>query len=106
MSMIFRTTFLLSYLLLLHELRVGAVVDDALTEDRSGEGAVDLLGVDVLELAIEDKVIALGAKADGGGLSEEDKSKDVAVLMSVSNAPAHDNWTAAHRPFCDFPKRT
>lgn len=71
------------YFLLLHELGVGAIVHDILSENRSSEWAVDLFGIDVLELSVQDKVIALGAKADGGGLAKQDEGKDVAVLYKV-----------------------
>ena len=67
-------------LLLLHELRVGAVIDNIPTKDRSGENSVDLLGVDVAKLAVEDKLVALGSHVDGGLLAEQDEGKDVAVL--------------------------
>lgn len=50
----------IAYLLLLHELRVGAVVYDILSEHRRRKWRVDFLSADVLELAIEDEVIALG----------------------------------------------
>lgn len=54
----------LDELLLLHELGVGAVVDNIGTEDGSGEGAVDFFGVDILELAVEDEVVALSTETD------------------------------------------
>jgi hypothetical protein len=54
-----------AHLLLLHELRVGAVVDDILAKDRCAEWGVDLLGVDVLDLSVEDEVVASGIEADG-----------------------------------------
>jgi hypothetical protein len=67
-------------LLLLHQLRVGAVVDDILAKDRCRELAVDLLGVDILDLAIEDEVVAGCVKAHGHFLTKEDKGEDIAVL--------------------------
>lgn len=72
-----------AYLLLLHELGVGAVVDDILAEHRGGERVVDLLSVDVLQLAIEDEVVALGAQADGGLLAEKNEGEDIAVLLTA-----------------------
>ena len=71
------------YLLLLHELGVGAVVDDILAEDGGGERVVDLLSVDILQLAVEDKVVALGSQADGGLLAQQDKGEDIAVLFTA-----------------------
>lgn len=68
------------YLLLLHELGVGAVVDDVASKDRSGQDGVDLLGVHILELAVENEVVALGADGDGGSLAKEDESEDITIL--------------------------
>jgi hypothetical protein len=50
-----------SYLLLLHELRVGAIVDNMATENGGSERGVDLLGIDIAQLAIEDELVSLGA---------------------------------------------
>src|SRR5690606_8972227 len=54
------------YLLLLHELRVGAVVDHIPSEDRGGQASVDFFGVDVLELAVEDEVVSRRSHGDRG----------------------------------------
>lgn len=70
---------------LLHELAIGAIVNDVASEDRSGQGTVDLFSVDVLGLAVQDELVALGADVDGGLLAEEDKGKDVAELHRRSN---------------------
>lgn len=70
------------YLLLLHQLGVRAVVDDVLAKHRGSQNVVNLLGVDVLELAIEDEVIAGQAYCDGRLLSEEDKGEYIAVLIA------------------------
>jgi hypothetical protein len=68
------------YLLLLHELGIGAVIDDIATKDRRRQHSIDFLGIDVLELAVENKVVAGGANSDGGLLAEKNKGKDVAKL--------------------------
>jgi hypothetical protein len=73
-----------AHLLLLHELGVGAIVDDILAEDGGGERAVDLLGVDVLDLSVEDEVVALGVEADSHLATEENESEHIAVLLPVS----------------------
>jgi hypothetical protein len=73
-------TFVVSHLLLFHELGVGAIIDDILAEDRSGENGVDFLGTHILELAVEDEVVSGRANSDSGFLSEEDKGEDIAVL--------------------------
>jgi hypothetical protein len=44
---------------------------------------VDLLGVDILQLAIEDKVVALGSQADSGLLAQQDKGEDITVLFTA-----------------------
>lgn len=67
-------------LLLLHELGVGAVVYDVGAEDGDRERAVDLLCVDVFELAVQDEFVALDAEVDGCFLAEEDEGEDIAVL--------------------------
>lgn len=71
----------LAYLLLLHQLRIGTIVDDILAEYRCGERAVDLFRIHILELSVEDEVVSSGANSDSGFLSEEDKGEDIAVLV-------------------------
>lgn len=66
--------------LLLHQLAVGAIVDDISAEDGSGQDAVDLFSVDVLGLAVQNELVALGADVDGGLLAKENKGKDIAKL--------------------------
>jgi hypothetical protein len=58
------------YLLLFHQLRIRAVVDNILAKDGGGKGTVDLLGVNMAELAIEDELVALCANIDCGFLAE------------------------------------
>ena len=53
------------YLLLFHEFRVGAVVDNVGSEDRRCKLAVDFFGVDILQLSIEDELVAFNAEVDG-----------------------------------------
>jgi hypothetical protein len=65
---------------LLHELRVGAVVDDILAEDRRRQDGVDFLGANVADLAVQDEVVALGSDIDGRLLAEKDEGEAVAVL--------------------------
>lgn len=69
------------YLLLLHEFGVGAVVDDIGTEDRGGDGTVDLLCVDILELAVENEFVAVDAEVNRRLLSKEDEGEDISVLF-------------------------
>jgi len=74
-----------AHLFLLHELRVGAVVHDILAKDRCAERGVDLLGVDVLDLSVEDEVVAGGVEAHSHLAAEEDKGEDIAILLPVSH---------------------
>ena len=73
----------MAHLLLLHELRVGTVIDDILAEHGSREGRVDLLGIDILDLSVEDKVVASSVEADRHLATEEDKGEDWAILLVV-----------------------
>lgn len=52
------------YLLLLHKFRVGTVVDNIRSEDGCCKLAVDFFGVDVLQLSIEDELVAFNSKVD------------------------------------------
>lgn len=67
-------------LLLFHELRVWAIVDDILAENRRGERRINLLGVDILEFAVENEVIALRTDCNSHLLAEENEGKDIAEL--------------------------
>lgn len=73
---------MLTHPLLLHKLGVGAVVDDVLAKDRTGQIVIDLLGIDVLLLSVQDKLVALGADVYGGLLAEEDEGENIAVLWA------------------------
>lgn len=73
------------YLLLLHELCVGAIIDNVAAKDGSRQDGVDLFGIDVLELAVENKFVARGADCDGRLLAEQDKGKDVAILREKTS---------------------
>jgi hypothetical protein len=44
----YKQFIIVSNLLLLHELGVGAVIDNILAKDGSGENSVNLLGTDIL----------------------------------------------------------
>lgn len=71
-------------LLLLDELRIGTVVDDVASEYGGREWAVDLLRIDVLELAVEDEIVAFDAEIDGNLPSEQDKGEYLAILSRHS----------------------
>jgi hypothetical protein len=70
-------------LLLLHELRVRAVIDNILAEDGGGEDGVDFFGANVADLAVQDELVALGSDVDGRLLAEQDEGEALAVLSRV-----------------------
>jgi hypothetical protein len=72
----------LPYLLLFHQLRIRTIVDNILAENWCGKGAVNILGVDMAEFAIQDELVALGANIDSSFLAEQDKGENVAILES------------------------
>lgn len=53
------------YLLLLHKFRIGTIVDYIRSEDGCCKLAVDFFGIDVLQLPIENELIAFNAKVNG-----------------------------------------
>ena len=73
-----------THLLLLHQLRVGAVIDNILTKDGSSQRAINLFCVNILELSVEDEVVAFCIEADSHLAAEENKGEDIAVLLPIS----------------------
>jgi hypothetical protein len=73
---------------LFHQLGVRAIINNILAEDRSSQWGVYLLGIDVLELSIEDKFVAFCPKADSGLFAEKNEGEDITILQpSQSSAP-------------------
>jgi hypothetical protein len=70
----------LSHLLLFHELRIRAVIDDVFSKNRGSERGVDLFGIDILQLAVEDEFVALCADIDGHLPPEHDEGEHIAML--------------------------
>lgn len=85
-----------SYLLLLHELGVRAVIYDVPTEDWRRKRGIDFFGTDILELAVQDEVIAFGAQVNRGLFAEKDEGEDVAILCTI---PIRRRWLE-QRPLC------
>lgn len=83
---------ILAYLLLLHELGVGAIIDNIAAKDGSSQDSIDFFGVDVLKLAVEDKVVASRPNSNGGALSEEDKGENVAMLYILLVIESRDKY--------------
>ena len=69
-----------AYLLLLHELCVGAIIDNIAAKDGSGQDSIDFFSVNIFELAVKNKVVSGRSNGDSSSLSEQDKCKDIAVL--------------------------
>ena len=74
------TTIHKTNLLLLHELSVRAIVYDVLAKDRGSQDGVNILSADILQLAVQDELVALGADVDGCLLAQENECEDFAVL--------------------------
>lgn len=66
--------------LLVHQLLIWAIVDHAIAKDGRRELPVDIFGVEVRMLAVEDEVVALCAEIDGVRRAQQDEGKAVAVL--------------------------
>jgi hypothetical protein len=67
-------------LLLLHELGIGTIVYDIFSKHGGGKGAVNFLGVEILQLCIENEIVSFGSDVYRRLLSEKNKGEDVAVL--------------------------
>jgi hypothetical protein len=65
---------------LLHELRVGTIVDDIATENGDRQWTVDFFGVGILDTTVEDEVVAVDAETGDYFPAEEDKGEDIAML--------------------------
>jgi hypothetical protein len=65
---------------LLHELRVGTIVDDIATENGGRQWAVDFFGVSILDTTVEDEVVAVDTKTGDYFPAKEDKGEDIAML--------------------------
>lgn len=66
---------------LFHEFRVGAIVYDIGTEDWRRQRGVDLLGVEIIVAAIQDKIVAVDAKVACDPLAEKNERENIAVLL-------------------------
>lgn len=93
--------------LLLHELRVGTIVDDIATENGDRQWTVDFFGVGILDTTVEDEVVAVDAETSDYFPAEEDKGEDIAMLegnervvqhvKSVSFLPVLDTFQRNHK---------
>jgi len=72
-----------SHPFLVHKPLIRAVIDDALAKHGRRQLAVDLLGVQVGMLAVQDEVVPLWAQKHGRRLSQHDKGEAVSMLFSA-----------------------
>lgn len=72
-----------AYLFLLHELGVGAIVDNILAKHRCRKRRVDFFGIHILNLAIKDEVVARSIQTHRHLAPEQDECKDIAILLLV-----------------------
>jgi hypothetical protein len=75
-----------THLLLFHQLCIWAVVHNICTKHRGRQVAVYLLCIDISELSIQDKLIALSTQTDSGLLAKEDEGEDVSILYFVRSS--------------------
>jgi hypothetical protein len=97
------------YLLLLHQLGVGAIIYNVGTEDRCSQLAIDLLGVDILQFPVQDELIAFGAEVHGSLLTQEYEGEDFTVLFSsISDTFKKPQYQDVHSrlPFHDRRRKT
>ena len=73
-----------AYLLLLHELCIGAIIDDILAKYRCRKRGVNLFSIHVLYLAVENEVVARGIQTHRHLAPEQDKGEDIAILLLVA----------------------
>lgn len=71
------------YLLLFNELGIWAVVHNIRPEDRRGQLAIDFLGIDVLQLSIENELVAIRSEVYGRLLAQENECEDIPMLVSA-----------------------
>lgn len=77
-----------AHLLLLHQLRIRAVIHHTGTKHWSRKGTVDFLGIDILQLPIQDEFVALQTQADCQFPAQQNKSKDIPVLKCCFSLPS------------------
>ena len=74
---------LITYPLLVHEPRIGAVIHNFLSKNRCSELPVNVFSVEIGMLAVQDKVIALGSKKHRRRFTKQDERKAISILRSA-----------------------
>jgi hypothetical protein len=69
-----------AYFLLLHQFGVRAVIDYVLSKDRCSQDSVDFFCVDILQLAIENEVVAFSPQIYRSFLAQENERETIAIL--------------------------
>jgi hypothetical protein len=67
-------------LLLLHQFRIRAIVDNIRSKNRRSQNSIHLFGVDILNLPIENKLTPLSPQVNRRLLPQQNKSKAIAIL--------------------------
>lgn len=76
--------YLHAYLLLLHQLCIGTVVNNITAKDWRCERAVHLLRIDISQLSVQNEVVAFRAQAYRRLLSQQYECEDIAILLATS----------------------
>lgn len=71
-----------TYLLLFHQLPVRTIVNDVGAKHWRGKGTINLLRIDIFQLAIENELIPFGAQIYCRLSSKQDESEDITVLSA------------------------
>ena len=69
-----------AYFLLLHQFGVRAVIDYVLSKDRCSQDSINFFRVDILQLAIENEVVAFSPQIYRSFLAEENEREAIAIL--------------------------
>ena len=72
-----------THLLLLHQLRVRTVIHHVLAKDWGRERTVNLLRIDILQLPVQNEIVALGAQTHSRLLAQKNEGEDLAVLLTA-----------------------
>lgn len=67
-------------LFLFHQFGVWAVIDNILAKDRRSQDGINLLRIDILQLAIENKFITLSPQVHRSLLPQQYKRENIAIL--------------------------
>ena len=69
-----------TYFLLLHQLRIGAIIDHATSENWSGENIIDLFRIDVLQFAIKNEIVTLLTEVNCSLSTKKYERKHIPIL--------------------------